>query len=84
MRIAILSALLAGCAVAGKPLPVTAPDGAAAFLVECRGSLANCHQAARAQCAEYLPIGDNRRSSTFGNAYGVQTVHIFEMTFRCR
>lgn len=82
-----LALLLAtSCATTvSQPVQISARDGERATFIECTRSPANCHAAARTYCnGDYLPIAENRRAIVLGDVYGVDTVHRFELTFRCK
>lgn len=74
--------LLAGCTTL---TPVYAPDGKPAYMVECGGSVARCHNAAREQCrGAYTPLDEQRASGAFGTTSGmIVPTHRYALTFRC-
>lgn len=85
MRIALL-ALLAGCTTVS---PIYAPDGKAAFLVECRGTISRCYQAAQEQCkGPYVPLAKDGTVLPIytANQYGAigGGARVFELTVRCQ
>lgn len=86
MRNAWIGLVLAGCATV---TPVYGPDGKPAFLVECGGRMANCHQAALEKCkGPYATIGQDGGVVPYftptpqGGIGGA--VRRFELTVRCQ
>jgi hypothetical protein len=91
MRIALSAVLLCGCTTVVTPVYVQ--DGQKAYLVECRGMMSRCHQAAAETCkGAYVPmeksagtvpflVGSSNQSG--GSVVGGGARH-FELTFRCQ
>lgn len=85
MRI-LLALLLAGCTTVS---PMYGPDGQAAFVVECMGTISRCYQAAQDQCkGPYVQLAKDGSVTPFftANQYGAVGggARRFEITFRCQ
>lgn len=66
----LAATLVSGCATV---TPIYAPDGKAAYLVECHGKIARCHATAAELCkGAYVPLAEKR---AFAGEY--------ELTARC-